>query len=99
MRNTAPDERVWQHVHNAADIHGYRADYATALYKKFARRISDIPYDRINKGSGKKYQSEVYTCRNDESKRKYDRRAMLVTSKALGHNRVSVIAESYLRNI
>ena len=99
MRNTAPDECVWQHVHDAADIHGYRADYATALYKQFARPIADIPYDRINRGSGRKYQSEVYTCRKDEGRRKYDRRAMEVTSKALGHNRVCVIAESYLRNI
>lgn len=99
MRNTAPNERVWQHVHDAADIHGYRADYATALYKQFARPIADIPYDRINRGSGRKYQSEVYTCRKDEGRRKYDRRAMEVTSKALGHNRVCVIAESYLRNI
>lgn len=99
MRNTAPNERVWQHVHDAADIHGYRADYATALYRQFARPIADIPYDRINRGSGRRYQSEVYTCRKDEGRRKYDRRAMEVTSKALGHNRVCVIAESYLRNI
>ena len=32
---------MWQHVHNCADIHGYRAEYATAIYKAHARAILD----------------------------------------------------------
>lgn len=38
IRNTPPEEKVWQHVHKSADIHGYRAEYATAIYKAHAGR-------------------------------------------------------------
>lgn len=95
MRAVGCDEKVWKDVPKNADIHGYRADFATAIYRKFARRIEDIPYDATNKGTGRKYQSQVYVCRKDGYK-KLDRQAMLRSSKALGHNRLSVIAENYL---
>ena len=45
MKNTGATEKVWQHVNGNADIHGYRAEYATAMYKQYARDIKDIPYD------------------------------------------------------
>ena len=99
MKNTLPDEKVWQHVHKSADIHSYRGDYATAIYKDFARPIEKIPYDRVNRGTGRKYQSEVYTCRKDEAGRKLDKAAMLVCSKALGHNRIEVVANNYIRGL
>lgn len=99
FQSTAPNKKVWQHVHSAADIHGYRSDYATAIYSYYARQINDIPYDRINHGTGAKYQSDVYVCRKDEKGKKLDRHAMLLASKALGHNRVHVVASNYLRNL
>ncbi len=99
MQNTAPDELVWQHVHKKADIHSFRADYATLLYKNHARKIEDIPFNRVNRGSGKKYQSEVYACRNDERGKKLDKAAMLKCSKALGHNRLDVVANNYIRGV
>ena len=99
MKNTAPDEKVWQHVSENADIHGYRAEYATAMYKAHARAIEDIPYDRVNKGTGRKFQGDVYVCRKDEAGRKLDKAAMLICSKALGHNRISVVADNYIRGL
>jgi len=99
MKNTPAEENVWQYVNANADIHGYRAEYATAIYKARARGIQDIPYDRVNKGTGKRYQSDVYTCRKDEAGKKLDKAAMLICSKALGHNRVSVVAENYIRGL
>lgn len=69
------------------------------MYKAHARPIEEIPYDRMNKGSGRKYQSEVYICRKDEAGRKLDKAAMLVCSKALGHNRISVVADNYIRGL
>lgn len=97
MKNTKPTEKVWQYVNSNADIHAYRANYATRLYKIYARPIDKIPYDKINQGSGRKYQSDVYVCRKDEAGKKLDRRAMLICSKALGHNRIDVVANNYLR--
>lgn len=99
MRNTAPEEKVWQHVSENADIHGYRAEYATAIYKAHARAIEDISYDRVNKGTGRKFQGDVYVCRKDEAGRKLDKAAMLICSKALGHNRISVVADNYIRGL
>ena len=32
MKNTQPDEKVWQFIHQCADIHSYRSDYAVAIY-------------------------------------------------------------------
>ena len=99
MRNTEPEEKVWQHVSENADIHGYRAEYATEIYKAHARAIEDIPYDRVNKGTGRKFQGDVYVCRKDEAGRKLDKAAMLICSKALGHNRISVVADNYIRGL
>ena len=99
MRNTALNEKVWQHVPQNADIHSYRGDYATAIYKMYARPIKDIPYDCINQGSGRPYQGGVYVCRKDEKGKKLDKEAMLMASKALGHNRLEVVANNYIRGL
>lgn len=80
-----------------ADIHGYRAEYATEIYRAAARPIDQIPYDRQNRGSGRLYQSQVYCCRGDLAGVKLDREAMREASVALGHNRVSVVAGHYIR--
>lgn len=61
IRNTPAEEKVWQHIHNSADIPGYRGDYATAIYKAHAREIKDIPYDRVNGGT-KETVSESGLC-------------------------------------
>ena len=99
MKNTGLNDKVWEYVNSNADIHGYRGDYATYIYKKYARKIEDIPYDKVNKGTGRRYQGDVYACRKDESGKKLDRAAMLICSKALGHNRVEVVANNYIRGL
>lgn len=99
IRETPAEEKVWQYVNTNADIHGYRAEYATTIYKAHARSIQDIPYDRVHRGTGRRYQSDVYTCRKDEAGKKLDKAAMLVCSKALGHNRISVVADNYIRGL
>lgn len=81
----AGEEKVWEKVHSAADVHSWRADYATAIYNSHARDIATL--DR----------SERYDCRGDMAGHSYDRAALMVASEALGHGRVSVIAEHYLR--
>lgn len=99
IKSTPEGEKVWRHVHKCADIHSYRAQYATDIYRAHARPIEKIPYDKVNKGTGKRYQSEVYSCRKDEAGKKLDKAAMLVCSKALGHNRIAVVADNYIRGL
>lgn len=77
--------KVWGKVHSAADIHSYRADYATKVYQMHARPIETLKHD------------EIYYCRGDRKGTWLDKNAMLMASKALGHNRISIIASNYLR--
>lgn len=96
MQNTAPEDLVWHHVHAAADIHYYRSRYAQRLYWHYERPIDTIPFDKVNQGTGRTYQSCVYVCKNDEKGRKLDREALLKVSRALGHNRIDVLPRNYL---
>lgn len=98
FRNTPANDKVWQYVSKNAPIHTYRSDYANALYKEYARKIEDIPYD-VAKKTGRRYQKDVYCCRKDEKGKKLDKKAMFIASKALGHNRIAIIADNYLRGL
>lgn len=97
MMKNAGAGKVFSKVPKAADIHGYRSDYATELYKMHARDVSTLSYDKVNKGTGRRYQSGVYICRGDQKGMRLDKAAMHIVTEALGHNRISVIAEHYLR--
>lgn len=98
MINTIPGKKVWEHIPTNADIHSYRAAYANAIYKKYSRDVNTIPYNETIIVNGKRKKA-LYVCRRDEAKKKLDRAAMIKCSKALGHNRESVVADNYLRGI
>ena len=79
----AGSDLVWQSVPSHMDVHGYRSEYATAIYTAYARE--DIP------------REDRYCCRTDRAGTVLDRRAMMTASQALGHSRVSVVAGHYIR--
>lgn len=81
----AGHERVFDKIPAHMDVHHYRSEYASSLYKSLARERTDIPKD------------DRYCCRNELKGVWYDKKAMKEVSEALGHSRVSVIAEHYLR--
>ncbi len=80
----AGNGKVWSYVPDM-DVHYYRSDYCTEIYITLARPIEKIP------------KNERYYYRSDLKGVCYDKRAMLITSRCLGHNRISIIAEHYLR--
>ena len=93
-------------VPNGADVHSYRADYATRIYKQYAQPIEQIKGKRINytdltgktaKGGETIYKGAVYYCRKDKTGQALDRMAMIIASQNLGHNRESVVGEHYLK--
>lgn len=84
ISSTEPNKRVFDHVHSKCNVHGYRADYACSMYLKHARNLSLL--DRKQK----------YFCRKDKAGLVFDRKAMMITSIALGHNRLNIIADNYL---
>ena len=61
-----------------------RAMYASAIYLRNARDIGLLS------------RKEKYYCRSDYQGIVLDRRAMEIASKAIGHKRVGIIAQSYL---
>ena len=83
MQN-AGNGRVFEKI-PSCDIHGYRSEFATAVYKQYARPVKSLPPE------------ERYCCRKDRKGVWYDRKALLETSRQLGHNRVCVVGEHYLR--
>lgn len=66
------------------DNHYYRGIYAKRIYSFYARKEKDIP------------KSERYVMRKDRAGEVLDKLAMKITSKMLGHERINVIAQSYL---
>lgn len=76
--------RLFNKLSSNYDNHFYRATYANRLYNQFKRDIDDIP------------TQDKYIMRKERAGEVYDKQAMLLVSKALGHNRISVIAQSYL---
>lgn len=81
----AGESKVFGKLPSHFDNHFYRGEYAKRAYKKFARPVREI-----------KNKKEVYVCRGDKAGEALDRKAMLIASQFLGHNRVDVIARHYL---
>lgn len=80
----AGNNKIFDHISSAMDVHYYRSIYCQRIYNQYARPVNQIPrHDR-------------YYCRQDKKGVIYDKRAMLQASKSLGHNRISVIAGHYL---
>lgn len=96
------------HIHSNADIHSYRADYAVRAYTAFAQPVSSLRGKSIDctELTGKTardgshiIKSAVYYCKGDQAGMAFDRKAMIIASRYLGHNRESVIGEHYLYNV
>lgn len=86
LASAANNNKIFDHISSAMDVHHYRSVYCQRLYDQYARPIDQIP------------QCDRYYCRQDKKGVIYDKRAMLQVSQALGHNRISVIAGHYLQH-
>lgn len=99
FKNTGRDEKVWKHVSTNADIHGYRGEYATRIYRKYARDVDELKKNHTTFFYQGKEVSSLYICRKDERGKVLDKQAMEMASKALGHNRLEVVANNYIRGL
>ncbi|MDF2883418.1 MAG: hypothetical protein K0R54_3975 [Clostridiaceae bacterium] len=84
IKGKSPNEPIFYKIDNRMDEHSYRAEYANAWYVQLARSIDSVP------------KADKYICRNDKAGVVYEKKAMLQVSRYLGHNRIDVIAQSYL---
>lgn len=93
----AGNNRVFGKLPSAYDEHAHRAKYAADLYRMYARDLDTCKRTAFfDKKRGILCQDSVYRCRRDLSGKWYDKQAMLIVSQSLGHNRIDVIAQSYL---
>lgn len=83
----AGNNKIFPHISSAMDVHHYRSVYCQRLYNSYARPLEQIP------------DTDRYYCRRDKRGVVYDRKAMLQVSRALGHNRINVIAGHYLQHL
>ena len=103
-------EKLFDKVHSKMDVHSYRREYAQNLYKDIA---NDKAYrDSVLKHYPKRIEIKTYTNRKGEkvtkeiqskyfipkgSKEKFERNDLYVVSQALGHNRIDVSYNSYIK--
>ncbi len=100
-----PGEPICPNPPSGLDIHGIRSMYTKDFYFKIARNTDDISADErvFYKHPKKDYRHPghfyysapgIYRRRRDGAV--FDRRALLIISQALGHERVNVIVTNYL---
>ena len=85
MMQAAGTGKVFDHIPSAADIHSLRAQYCNSIYLRFRRPLDSIP------------RKERYCCRRERKGAWLDKYAMGIASQNLGHNRISIVGEHYLR--
>lgn len=73
------------HIPRRAPMHSYRRDFAQKMYTRIARDTSLLS------------ERAIYRCRKDMYGCVFDRAALKAVSVQLGHSRVNVIAEHYMR--
>lgn len=78
---------IFDHIHSRAPIHQLRATYARTAYANLVRPLEEIPLE------------ERYICRGSKKGIIYDKKALAAVSRALGHQRLDVIADNYLYNL
>jgi len=72
-----------EEIKNRMDEHSYRRGYAQALYQYY-------------ESTGQYMSHTRYCCRGELAGVHFDRGIMKAVSRALGHERINVIAQSYL---
>lgn len=92
------NERLVDKVHNAMDVHSYRRDYAQGLYedvtndRDFRDRVLDLYEQRYEP----KAKGDMYYTRG-ENQFSGERDDIYCVTQALGHNRLDVTVNHYLR--
>ena len=84
LANKAENNKIFPHVKRKANTHSYRAQYCKRCYVSNERDLNQLS------------RSEKYYCRSDKKGTVYDRKALLICSQNLGHNRLDIVPSNYL---
>ena len=98
--STSQNERLFERIHKHADIHSYRREYAQELYKDIIQNKNNIKKD-LNEIYGKRNErnikSEYYKTKSEDNFFSGKRDDIFLITKSLGHERLDVAVNSYLR--
>ena len=112
IKNKDEDKRLFPKISRAADIHSYRGEYATELYKTIKgdnelkeKILQKYPqrheYKTVrDRESGERITYEItskYFTTRGENRQTFERDNLYAVSQALGHNRIDIVVSHYLR--
>lgn len=84
LLKNAGERKVFANANEHINTHGFRALYCQRIYDAYARDINTLK------------RSEIVYCRKDKKGIAYDKKALLIASEQLGHNRYTVTNGNYL---
>lgn len=92
------NEHLFDKIHNAADIHAYRREYAQELYSLVKDDKEKAQEYALNYPTRDKKGYDVYYARGDKKTAfRGFKDDIYIISQALGHNRLSVTVNHYLK--
>lgn len=98
IKGTYKGNKVWpmKQIPNNCDVHGYRRDYAQALYREYASDVSVLP--KFYEDQNGNIHLSRYFKRGDDKGVMLDKQALSIVSIALGHgkDRFTTVADNYL---
>lgn len=95
----APNELLFDKIHNGCDVHGYRREYAQELYQTVCdnKDLKAVYAAQYAPRSEKNIKGEYYIAHDKERPFKGLRDNIYIVSEALGHNRLDVSVNHYLK--
>lgn len=98
--STQKNELLFERIHKHADIHSYRREYAQELYKDIIQNKNNIKKELIEiygNRNERSIKSEYYKTKSEDNFFSGKRDDIYLITKSLGHERLDVAVNSYLR--
>lgn len=100
IASTAPNSKLFDRIHRHADIHSYRRNYAQELYKDIIKNENNFKnklYELYGERFEKNIKSNKYYTKGEENYFSGIRDDIFYITKSLGHERLDVAVNNYLR--
>lgn len=94
-----PKQLLFDKVHNGCDVHGYRREYAQELYKNVCdnKELQEAYSKQYAPRNEQNIKGNYYIAHDKERPFKGLRDNIYIVSEALGHNRLDVSVNHYLK--
>lgn len=75
--------KLFHKIPSGFDAHSLRGEYAARVYHAHARNLKQLS------------SNEIYYCRGNKAGEHFDKKALAIVSRMLGHNRLDVVVNNY----